>query len=785
MASHKATESGKTNLPIFPLSRYRHVRDIDTNTYYPYGNTPAEDFLETNIDHQTPSVLVLGCGDMRSFLYTLWKNLDSSVQKGPMRFDGVHFTLNDNTAAVLARNVLFMYMCLLLPREPASRKQWISAMWAIWYCHELYPHHLLVLNDSLKYLTSFSDSLEKWNNKDNTLRSLVKMDSATLNDINRLWNIWLSKAVAVSSVQEMRKLRREKQGKLNDMHEHCYYFTKDNVSVHGEAESTLKRKINARCPEVMSYINSGSCFAENVFDLPFHKEKTGINLTMFDREDGKYTSFYGLIPFISYFHTFEFLSTWLAPLIPEGDVLVSPASFDSLPFLANSVQQFSMWVQSANRVLTDVNMPVSFSLHLGDAIKYCRSIQQDKVTAPGELYNYDVIATSNLMDHVGPINLVLSCIPLLKPNGVLWTFTMSCKFCSNTRQEFLSLLFGMDCQFFPIILGIRCISLEGDPYQSSVTFAPLLPDLSHERKRFPHNRFFLWEKVGKAHPLILSQLPSVEEGNLTEALVNVVGKCAYTLMNYSPKDLKAIIEPQGIETALLIMHTFINMCNLNSMKPYFWEPFCEALTSSCSAFVHCLQTQFLLHNIHTHLTVSEVNCPLCRQVALKTELQCLHLSLPSEQLSFCGFVFAVVHTVPSTEWNELKDLVKTGNQCFIFDVFYVKNNNQHKSSFDLTFFAPRSFSSKNYRATFFSYSSDINELASMFLKDLMTEWVNYDFLILGETPARCLPPSSFGTVSLHLCDHKQFKTEISLSKEAKVKLKKHALQKLTFTFECL
>lgn len=85
------------------------MNESDYHYYYPYGNTPAEDFLETNINNPMPSVLVLGCGDLRSCLYTLWKNFDSSILEAPKRFKGVHFSLNDHSAAVLARNVIFLY----------------------------------------------------------------------------------------------------------------------------------------------------------------------------------------------------------------------------------------------------------------------------------------------------------------------------------------------------------------------------------------------------------------------------------------------------------------------------------------------------------------------------------------------------------------------------------------------------------------------------------------------------------------------------------------------------
>ena len=67
--------------PPFPLPRYCYFEGF--RAYYPFGNTPAEDLLENcaNISHA--SVLCLGCGDLRSLFYTLWKNFDQHLTAAP------------------------------------------------------------------------------------------------------------------------------------------------------------------------------------------------------------------------------------------------------------------------------------------------------------------------------------------------------------------------------------------------------------------------------------------------------------------------------------------------------------------------------------------------------------------------------------------------------------------------------------------------------------------------------------------------------------------------------
>ena len=58
---------------VFPLSREFYE---DFTFYYPFGNSPAEDFLRSVsvADSREPTVLSLGCGDMRSPMFTILNN---------------------------------------------------------------------------------------------------------------------------------------------------------------------------------------------------------------------------------------------------------------------------------------------------------------------------------------------------------------------------------------------------------------------------------------------------------------------------------------------------------------------------------------------------------------------------------------------------------------------------------------------------------------------------------------------------------------------------------------
>ena len=768
-----------TMAPTFPLARFCYF-EFD-RLYYPFGNIPAEDLLENCVDTVQPSVLVLGCGDLRSCFYTLWKNFDSSISTAPRKFDGVFFTLNDYNAAILARNIVFLHLCLQLPDDRAEKKNWLCAIWAIWYCHKLYPHHLDILDASLKTLLTFSESTECWCRKDNPLHQLVRFTSSIcLSEVADVWTMWLNKGVSIVSVRNMHESRnRLVSQSINDISEYCTNFSKIYTCVHGDEDDVLARKGAARAPEVRSYLEVGSCYAEHVVDLDLPKEsKSKVNLTMYERQDGVYTCHYGLMPFQGYYNTIEFSPHFMKSngvAIPY-DVIVPSASFKSKPFLANSFQQFSMWIESSSRVLKDKEITISFTFDSQDAITFCQQQMQqnqkqfshsltEKELDKRTLYKYDIITTSNLMDHVSPSNLILACVPLLEDSGLLTTTSMCCKKCTNTGEELLNLCFGFNSQLFPVILGVRCISHEGSNCSNSVMINPSPPDMSHMLQGLPHVRTFAWVKVSNAQKLISSQLPCVEDGNITEALVNMVGSCTYALLNYGPGMSKSILSCNGIETAMGILDQFICLSGKVTAGYSYWEPLCTALKRVATPFLHCLQTQLLLHDIHAHLTVSEENCPVCQKEPLASTLGFFGAQINKKDISGgTPFFVAFLHQHSSKDSTFLQNEALEGRDVHVFDCFDVISSTD---ILQLKFFAPLMFVQKAYRVTITMVRRTIqlNHLTTVVsaeLKDIQTPWTQYAFCPI-EKPSQ---PDSilFGTVTSHVCDGYKSETEMCLSK---------------------
>ena len=189
----------------YPICRYLYAK---LSTYFAYGDLfVTNDLLESvpTDEKHCPTVLSLRCGDIRSCFYTLWKNF----APGQARFNGVRFVLSDKSSAVLARNILLLYLTVGMPDKTdiAAVKKWLSAVWAIWFCHELQPNHEYVLKNALGDLIGWSSSEQQWLSTENPLREMVAFASKnTRHAINQKLKMW-HKGVAVGSVEEMKEKR--------------------------------------------------------------------------------------------------------------------------------------------------------------------------------------------------------------------------------------------------------------------------------------------------------------------------------------------------------------------------------------------------------------------------------------------------------------------------------------------------------------------------------------------------------------------------------------------------
>lgn len=287
-----------------------------------------------------------------------------------------------------------------------------------------------------------------------------------------------------------------------------------------------------------------------------------------------------------------------------------------------------------------------------------------------------------------------------------------------------------------------------------------------------HNRLLLWKKV-LAHPLIFPQLPAIESGSITDALLDSIQVSAYALLAKSAGG-RDILNKSCIETAILLLLTFRSYVNSDSDYK-FWEPLSQALTASMKPFLCGFQTQALLHNLHIHLTVNESNCPICKGSPIQETigLFCAEVPLP---ITFTPHFMIVVHQYQSSDAQYLCSEANKGKDVHIFDCIDAV---VAAETLKLIFFAPLRFIEQNYRATLArTFLSDkanlIESLSTTSMRDMKIKFIQYHFA--HTDPCQFEPESNaFGKVTLHIYDGEKGQLELSLNDSTVEALASHKL----------
>ena len=770
-------ESMSTKTP-FPITRFIHFGDF--RYYYAYGNTPPDDLLQNTHGTEEPNILLLGCGDLRSCFYTLWKNFRSGISK---HFEGVHFVLNDNSSAVIARDIIFLHLCLQMPEDAAAFSKWISAFWAIWYSHVLRSEHQQVLDDAMDSLIALSKSSASWSSPDNPISKLVKFSSCnTLREVRQMWIMWHSREVGVKSVKRMNKDRlAELHAKIPDMEgvnsgviigSLCLLHM---VNIPDSTQERMKH-------EVRQYMKTGTSFAEDVLVDPPNgasSGKTTINHTFYERQDGKYTVHYGSVPFKCFYHTVWFSKQQLrgagVSRSTAEQLLVDNSYFESLPFLSNSVQQFALWLRSSatslQQIISSKSAPtITFTFHCSDAIDFCVHLQSPALARSLNCATcFDLVYSSNLADHLALPNLVLAVLPLIKPGGLLFTTTLLYKMIAPTAEECINVLFGMDIELIPVVLGVRCINHEGRSYSSVVSIQSRPYEYGHMINVKQWKKVLIWEKpdcLPLKYPALLSKY-DVVAANLCSAVCSV----ATPLM----KNVKGhgTINHLCVETAMLMLHCFASRVEGDTSSHMFWDPLAALILKRLDivSYLHCLQTQALLHAIHLHLTVDESTCPLCLNAPLTSYLSMIKVEVEIPLGTFTPTFLVYIHrgsSIIEQASNLHLHVAATQNpDVHIIDSLTGVSEGKQLS---LYFHVPLSLITDNYNFTVVSYvrgqvfDGEVNVptiLITKQLEECRMATLKYSFL--GAPPPNPSPVTAFGTLLINGGDGQLFETVVAIN----------------------
>ena len=208
--------------------------------------------------------------------------------------------------------------------------------------------------------------------------------------------------------------------------------------------------------EFKSYYFNGFVFAERLLDLPVCTS-TSANTTFFEFDDGSYNVHSNLFPYRCFYHLFQFSPENVKKLGYSGfSLMIKAKKFSQQPLLANSLQQFSMWVRSCAEMFSKSHY-IKFTIHSSDALEFCYLLSDGKnqIFCSHFPCLFDAIYASNLFDVIAPPSLVLTVVSVLKQSGILFTDTFR-HFVISQSSGFIEALFGLESRLLPLICGIRC-----------------------------------------------------------------------------------------------------------------------------------------------------------------------------------------------------------------------------------------------------------------------------------------------------------------------------------------
>ncbi|KAL0571419.1 hypothetical protein V5O48_010535, partial [Marasmius crinis-equi] len=411
--------------------------------FYPIGNTSAV-CLTRELPPDVPAdVLLLGCGDARNILYTIFADASNRV------YD---FTCCDIEPAVLARNIILLS---LLSDHSWDRDT--RVLWNLYYHFYLDKSSLDLLRNHCRKLLEASETSETWS--DSHFGRVFKFSTRrTLQELRTYWSNYLN----FEDLPSKRK-KQLKNDFVDGMKGAARTHSQLGLRALGcvgvlweEAMPTLKTQFRR-------FWSSGTTFESSKDNaLALHLNPTFV----YSRRGEGFNVHYASDPLCS-FHLEEAFLSPKPGRSPSVQIVVEHA-----------MKEFNEWCLAFNRFLSTRSQDVTFRLFSGDALAFCQALNVDNsddtpffasswMWSPIFLEDgprvFDVIDSSNLIDHLGLMNVLALATPLLRPcsSSILHTDSLHIDVVHSFTSRFdedissLSLLFGITPVPYSSGLGIE------------------------------------------------------------------------------------------------------------------------------------------------------------------------------------------------------------------------------------------------------------------------------------------------------------------------------------------
>ncbi|KAJ3863560.1 hypothetical protein EV359DRAFT_42875 [Lentinula novae-zelandiae] len=432
--------------------------------FYGIGNTPTVS-LTRDLSPQTPAnILLLGCGDPRNVLFTVYNEASGSERH-------LDITCSDMDPGIIARNILLLTM--IIDNVPSS------TMWNIFFDLKIDRGTYSTLTAHCEKLCQTSRSQSDWANS--SYGSVLKFSTLhTLEEARRHWHLYV----------EMESLPSDRQKFLRDA------FAMQSQEASEKSKGTIFSSARAAGPLMLMAI---SVYSEHMK----HYARTGVSST----DPRVVTAATMINPTFAYSFVGEgcnvhYGTSPLTPF-PSAELFGNAARALGLKDVVVSAQkQFGEWSDAFYTRVSSQPGSIALRFVLSEATALCRAfrdvnddhriqtaipISQWKATmltfdsaqysATGSCLScaptiFNVIDTSNLVDHVGYLNILVSTIPLRTVDGTIYTESLLYKG-EDATKELTEQLFS-DLGTVSLLLGVAPIDYLSNFFTRSNTHEIML-----------------------------------------------------------------------------------------------------------------------------------------------------------------------------------------------------------------------------------------------------------------------------------------------------------------------
>ncbi|KAJ7083693.1 hypothetical protein B0H15DRAFT_911711 [Mycena belliarum] len=413
--------------------------------FYPIGNTSAVSLLKDLAPEEPANILLLGCGDPRNVLYSIFCEPQTPAFSRPL-----DFTCCDIDPAISARNVILFTLL-------ADSRLSTDVIWNTFFHFYLDKDSLAQLTEHCKKLLKIGESLKEWSSS-KYARFIRIGTQYTLTELRRHWRLYT----------ELHSLSPDRKNRIRDAFSATAKSTK-GLSVASAARSAgpLVGKASKVCAELfVAYWKTGTT-SSRTHEIT---AATFLNPTFVYSLGGEgFNVHYGTDP-ITPFH--------LAALFGNAQGARPVSGYDVIRTVK---AQFDDWCSAFRTIISSTRRATIIRVFACEATALCRAlkgfstagalnlgipvaqwktqlIQLNPVEYGNAPSTFNVIDTSNLSDHIGLLNTLIATVPLLRSpsrGSILYTESLL-SYGIDATKEFAERL-QADVHTLGLLLGVTPI----------------------------------------------------------------------------------------------------------------------------------------------------------------------------------------------------------------------------------------------------------------------------------------------------------------------------------------